>query len=74
MLGHIRRHGGDLLFLLSPAAAAFCFCSHSKTPARIICSMHTDPGEFVWYFLLRFLSFFNKIQDGRQNPMSLPRQ
>ena len=32
--------GGDLLFLLSPpfpaAAAAFCFCSHSKTPARII--------------------------------------
>ena len=30
--------GGDLLFLLSPPAdaASTCFCSHSKTPTRII--------------------------------------
>ena len=28
--------GRDLFFLLSPPAAATCFCSHSKTPTRII--------------------------------------
>ena len=45
--------GGDLLFLLSPpaAAAATCFCSHSKTPTRIISKYlqyaYTGPGEFV---------------------------
>ena len=70
--------GGDLLFLLSPpaAAAAFCFCSHSKLPLGLfpnICIMHIGPGDFAWYFFFAFFSFFNNIQDGCQNPMSLSR-
>ena len=39
----------------------------------IISSMHIDPGNMPCKFFLSFFSFFNKIQDGRQNPMSLSR-
>ena len=35
--------------------------------------MHIGPREFARYILLAFFSFFNKIQDGRKNPMSLSR-
>ena len=62
---------GDILFLLNlPAAAAFCFCSHSKTPALIIsniCSLHIGPGEFAWYFFCVFQFF-------QQNPIWPPNQ
>ena len=66
--------GGDLLFLLGPpAAAATCFCSHSKTPTRII-SKYLQYAYWPWGICLvnffAFFSFFNKIQDGRQNPMA----
>ena len=69
--------GGDLLFLLSPpaaAAAATCFCSHSETPTRII-SKYLQYAYWPWiiclvFFFFAFFSFFNKIQDGRQNPMA----
>ena len=66
--------GGDLLFLLSPPAAATCFCSHSKTPTRII-SKYLQYAYWPWgiclvNFIFAFSSFFNKIQDGRQNPMA----
>ena len=58
--------GGDLLFLLSPpAAAATCFCSHSK---------YLQYAYWPWGICLvnffAFFSFFNKIQDGRQNAMA----
>ena len=36
-------------------------------------SMHIGPREFARSIFSAFLSFFNKIQDGRQNPMSLSR-
>ena len=64
--------GGDLLFLLSPlAAAAFCFCSHSKTPARII-------SKYLQYafwplgicLVIFFLSFFFLQQNRRWLPKS----
>ena len=68
--------GGDLLFLLSPpaAAAATCFCSHSKTPTRSI-SKYLQYAYWPWEirlvnFFFALFSFFNKIQDGRQNPMA----
>ena len=67
--------GGNLLFLPSPpAAAATCFCSHSKTPTRII-SKYLQYAYWPWgiclvIFFFAFFSFFNKIQDGRQNPMA----
>ena len=36
--------------------------------------MHIGPGEFAWYFFaFAFFSFFNEIQVGRQNPLSLSR-
>ena len=38
-----------------------------------ICCMHIGPKEFARWIFLAFSSFFNKIQDGRQNPMSLSR-
>ena len=68
--------GGDLLFLLSPpAAAATCFCSHSKTPSRIISKYlqyaYWPCGICLVNFFFAFFSFFSKIQDGRQNPMAL---
>ena len=34
--------GGDFLFLLSPPAAAFCFFSHSETPAQIISNLYSQ--------------------------------
>ena len=37
-----------------------------------ICSMHIGPKELPDNFFA-FFSFFSKIQDGRQNPMSLSR-
>ena len=47
--------GEDLLFLLSPPAAAFCFCSHSKTPTRIFSKylqyamvLRNLPGDFFF--------------------------
>ena len=53
--------GGDLLFLLTPpaAAAAFCFCSHSKIPTRFI-SKYFHYAYWPWgiclvIFFLRFL-------------------
>ena len=66
--------GGDLLFLLSPPAAATCFCSDSKTPYSdyfqiftvCILALGNLPGKFFF----AFFSFFNNIQDGRQNPMA----
>ena len=69
--------GEDFLFLLSsPAAAAFCFCSHSKTSARII-SNYFQHANWPWgiclVFFFAFFSFFNKIQDGHQNSLSLSR-
>ena len=67
--------GGDLLFLLSLPAAAACFCSHSKTPTRIISKYLQYANIWPWGICLvniffAFLSFSNKIQDGRQNPMA----
>ena len=64
--------GGDLLFLLNPHAAA-CFCSHSKTPTRII-SKYLQYAYWPWgicsvNFFFAFFSFFNKIQ-GRKNPIA----
>ena len=68
--------GEDLLFLLSPpaAAAVTCFCSHSKTPTRII-SKYLQYAYWPWgiclvNYFFAFFSFFNKIQDGRLNPMA----
>ena len=58
--------GGDLLFLLSPPAAAFCFCSHSKTPARIISNWPWGTCQVIF-----FVCVF--IPDGCQNPMLLSR-
>ena len=60
--------------LLSPPAAATCFCSHSKTPTRII-SKYLQYAYWPWgiclvNFFFAFFSFFNKIQDNRQNPMA----
>ena len=54
---------GDLLFLLSPPAAATCFCSHSKTPTRII-PKYLQYAYWPWgiclvIFFLRFLVFFS---------------
>ena len=65
---------GDLLFLPSPPAAATCFCSHSKTPTRII-SKYLQYAYWPWgiclvIFFFAFFSVFNKVQDGRQNPMA----
>ena len=54
--------GGDLLFLPSPPAAATCFGSQTKTPARII-SKYLYNADWP----------FNKLKDGRQNPMLLSR-
>ena len=46
---------GDLLFLLSPAAAATCFCSHSKTPTRVI----TKYLQFAyWPWGIYLVNFF----------------
>ena len=65
--------GGDLLFLPSPTAAT-CFCSHSKTPTRIISKYlqyaYCPWGICVVNFYFAFFSFFGKIQNGRQNPMA----
>ena len=66
--------GGDLLFLPSPPAAATCFCSHLKIPTRII-SKYSQYAYWPWgirlvNFFFSFFSFFNKIQDGRQNPVA----
>ena len=54
--------------------AATCFCSHSKTPTQII-SKYLQYAYWPWgicllNFFFAFFSFFNKIQDGRQNPMA----
>ena len=68
-----------LIVLLSPpaagSAAATCFCSHLKTPAQII-SKYLLCAYWPWgiSMVICFSFFsFNKIQDGRQNSMSLPR-
>ena len=47
--------GGDLLFLPSPpaAAAATCFCSHSKSPTRII-SKYLQHAYWPWGICLVF--------------------
>ena len=47
--------GGDLLFLLSPPAAATCFCSHSKNPTGII-SKFLQYAYWPWWICL--LNFF----------------
>ena len=67
--------GGNLLFLLSPpASAATCFCSHSKTPTQIISKYlhyaYWPVGICLVNFSFMCFSFFNKIQDCRQSPMS----
>ena len=38
-----------------------------------ICSMHIGPKEFCPIIFFAFFSFLSKIQNGRQNPMSLSR-
>ena len=66
--------GGDLLFLLSPPAppqlvSALTQKLHSdyfQIFAVCILALGNLPGKFA------FFSFFNKIQDGRQNPMAHP--
>ena len=68
--------GGDLL-VSPPADAAFCFCSHLKTANPII-PKYLQYAYWPWGICLvnlffAFFSFINKIQDGRQNPMSLSR-
>ena len=53
--------GGDLLFLLSPpagAAAATCFCSHSKTPTRSI-SKYLQYAYWPWGICL--VNFFLRL-------------
>ena len=55
-------------------AATTCFCSHSKTPTQII-SKYLQYAYWPWgiclvKFFFVFYSFFNKILDGRQNPMA----
>ena len=69
--------GGDLLFLSPQAAAgtaAFRFCSHTKTPARII-SKYLEYAYCPWgiclVILFAYFSFFNNLQDVRQHPLSL---
>ena len=63
----------SVLFIL----AIIKICEFSYTPLLElflnICSVHIGPKEFARYIFLAFFSFFNKIQDGRQNPMSLSR-
>ena len=63
-----------LIFLLIPPAAATCFCSHSKTPTRIISKYlqyaYLPYGICLVNFFFAFFRFLNKIQDGRQNPMA----
>ena len=71
-----------LMFLLRPsatasAAAANCFCCHSKNAAWII-SEYLQYAYWPWgicpvNFFRVFFSFFNKIKAGRQNLMSLSR-
>ena len=61
-------------FLLSPPAAATCFCSHSKTPIRNI-SKYLQYACWPWgicliNFFFALFSFFHTIQDGRKNPMA----
>ena len=59
--------GGDLLFLLSPpAAASTCFCSHSKTPTRII-SKYLQYAYWPWGIWL-VIFFFCIFQFLKQNP------
>ena len=56
------------------AAAATSFCSHLKTPARITFKYMQYaywPRGICLVILFLCSSFFNKIQDGDQNPMSL---
>ena len=69
---HPLRGGGDFFFLLKPPAAVFCFCSHSKNPARII-SKYLQYAYWPWgiCLVIFFLRSSNKIHDGRQNPMLL---
>ena len=61
--------GGDLLFFAESARRRILFLLSLRNPCLNICSMHTGPGEFVWYFFFAFFSFFSKIQDSRQNTM-----
>ena len=59
-------HGRRILFLLSlenPCSNYF------QIFAVCILALGNLPGNFFF----AFFSFFNKIQDGRQNPMSLSR-
>ena len=60
--------GGDLLFLLSPpaAAAATCFCSHLKTPTRII-SKYLQYAYWPWGICLVIFQFL------QQNPRWPPK-
>ena len=68
----------DLLFLLSPpAAAATCFCSHSRTPARIIFK-YLQYAYWPWriclvYLFLRFLVSSTKSKIAAEKHMSLSR-
>ena len=52
--------GGDLLFFLSPPAAATCFCSHLKTPTRIIA--YWPWGICLINFFWTFFRFFLRHQ------------
>ena len=65
--------GGDLLFLLSPpaaAAAATCFCSHAKTPTRII-SKYLQYAYWPWGICL--VNFFCVFKFLQQNPRWPPK-
>ena len=63
--------GGDLLFLLSPpAAAATCFCSHWKTPTRIIIKYLQYA---YWPCGIYPVIFFGVFQLFQQNPRWPPK-
>ena len=59
--------GGELLFLLSPPAAT-CFCSHSKTPNRII-SKYLQYAYWPWGICL--VNFTRQFP--QQNPRCPPK-
>ena len=61
--------GRDLLFLLSPPAVLLSPENPYSDYFQIFAVCIPAPGNLPGIFFV-FFSFFNKIQDGRQNPMA----
>ena len=71
------KDGRQNLMALAKAWTASLIC-FTRKPLVLrlfpnICSMYTGLGNVPGNFFFAFFSFFNKIQDGHHNPMSLSR-